>query len=831
MTNKKYNFAAIKEKTTIAEVIGRVVKLKKHSNHYKGLCPFQIESTPSFAVYENSYYCYGCKAHGDVVDFVVQYEGCSYEEAIDRLGASEFKLTQKDHQEIGRREKEHKHQRQAAIAMAIQRWEAAPPADPDNAYLARKQVQPHMARLDGKALLIPVYDRNGDMQNVQTISADGSKLFQWGAHLKNDDGSYQLDEHGHKVRGAGAPAKGGRLNFGICIGRSIVCEGFATGASIYEAVPDRVVVGFSKYGCIDLIRELHGNGQEVAIAADRNALAEMLKLGKELGIPVYAPDDPYDDFNDMAVAIIEAGDDPTDAIKAIFRGEPLHVPEPAPTIEVKAANDDHDNSGPVDIWAKPMPPVFPRGIFPKPIEDLAIHRGEQAGCDPSGIAMAALTASAGVISDTITLKMRVHEPWFERPLLWGMLVGLPSTNKSAMLKYSTAQIKKIDGEMFAENSRKLRDWQEDGGTKSGEPMPPMPRLRVEDITMESAQEVCRYSQHGVISIQNELNGFFGGIQKHSGGGGGLDRSFWIGAYDGGQYAVNRIGRGGATGYIIDNLSVGIIGGIQPDVIKAIMNGYSDDGIIQRFLPIILHDGDEGEDKPAPDVGGEFDALIDRLHAMRLEAGGEFFMKQYIEFSPEAQEVQYRTSTYHKKLVKSFEEVNGTLASHFGKYNGFFGRLCITMHCIESVNTKNGPSRYISLETAERVEHLLHKFLLPHSIAFYTGILGLSEGIDRVKAVAGYILAHKLETVTMRTIGRNVSAMKRVDRQEAAKVFEQLEAFGWLEQTNKRHDAPSWNVDARVHEKFAERALSEAERRADVRGIIAETVDQIRSAKR
>lgn len=33
--------------------------------------------------------------------------------------------------------------------------------------------------------------------------------------------------------------KGGRLNFGICIGRTIVCEGFATGASIYEAVPDR----------------------------------------------------------------------------------------------------------------------------------------------------------------------------------------------------------------------------------------------------------------------------------------------------------------------------------------------------------------------------------------------------------------------------------------------------------------------------------------------------------------------------------------------------------------------------------------------------------------
>lgn len=80
--------------------------------------------------------------------------------------------------------------------------------------------------------------------------------------------------------------------------------------------------------------------------------------------------------------------------------------------------------------------------------------------------------------------------------------------------------------------------------------------------------------------------------------------FWINAYDGGQYAVNRIGRGGIAGYIIDNLSVGILG-IQPDVIKRIMSGYSDDGIIQRFIPIVLADGKPMVmTRPAPDVSSE-----------------------------------------------------------------------------------------------------------------------------------------------------------------------------------------------------------------------------------
>lgn len=823
-----YDFDAIQKNYPSHSIIGKYIKLKKEGNTHRGLCPFHTEKTPSFHVYnDGGWNCFGCPANGaGVLSFIAQHDCVTYPEALEKLGGGDFVITERERRDMDRLDREMDKDRQKAIVEANSRWEAASPATDENAYIDRKMIRPHMAREEKGALLVPVYDTDGNIQNVQTIYKDGKKLFQWGPYTD------KVDDEGKRIRGAGAPAKGGRLNFGICIGRSIVCEGFATGASIYEAVPDRVAVGFSKTGCIDLIRELHGKGQDVAIASDRNALPAMLKLGEELGIPVYAPPEPYDDFNDMSVAMYEG--DATEeevfaAVRAILDGEPINnlkdKPEPKPKLD--HVNDD-DQSGPVDIWAKPMPPQFPIGVFPAPIEAMAVHRGDQAGCDPSGIAVAALVACAGTLSDTIRIKMRVHEPWFERPCLWGMLIGVPSTNKSAMLKCAASKVKAIDSGMHANNLRKLADWQEDGGTKGGEAVPALPRLRIEDITMESAQEVCRYSPDGVISFQNELTGFFGGIEKHSGKGGGLDRSFWINAYDGGQYAVNRIGRGGMAGYIIDNLSVSILGGIQPDPIKRIMSGYSDDGIIQRFLPIVLRDGIDGEDKPAPDVGSEFDGLVECLHEMRLK-GDAYFMRDYLEFSEEAQQVQYRTSKFHNKLVKSFEEINPTMSSHFGKYNGFFGRLCITMHCIENVNNLSGVPRFISLETAERVEVILDKFIMAHSVAFYSGMLGLSEDIARVKAVGGYILAHKLETVTMRTIGRNVSAMKKIDRQEAAKVFEQLEAFGWLEQVNKRSDAPSWDVNPEVHIRFAEKAISEVERRAEVRDIIAEMVEQARKS--
>lgn len=71
----------------IAEVVGRKVKLIKRGKEHSGLCPFHSEKTPSFTVSEDKgfYHCFGCGAHGDVVKFVMETEGLSFPEAVERL--------------------------------------------------------------------------------------------------------------------------------------------------------------------------------------------------------------------------------------------------------------------------------------------------------------------------------------------------------------------------------------------------------------------------------------------------------------------------------------------------------------------------------------------------------------------------------------------------------------------------------------------------------------------------------------------------------------------------------------------------------------------------
>ena len=75
-----------------------------------------------------------------------------------------------------------KHEKnQTAAQVAQSRWNAASDADPDHAYLMKKQIDPVGIRQEGNNLLIPIQDKAGQLVSLQTITPDGKKLFQKGS--------------------------------------------------------------------------------------------------------------------------------------------------------------------------------------------------------------------------------------------------------------------------------------------------------------------------------------------------------------------------------------------------------------------------------------------------------------------------------------------------------------------------------------------------------------------------------------------------------------------------------------------------------------------------
>ncbi|TOB95705.1 DNA primase [Vibrio parahaemolyticus] len=73
----------------IVDIIDARVKLNKKGKNYGACCPFHNEKTPSFSVSQEKqfYHCFGCGAHGNAIDFMMEFERLEFVEAIEELAS------------------------------------------------------------------------------------------------------------------------------------------------------------------------------------------------------------------------------------------------------------------------------------------------------------------------------------------------------------------------------------------------------------------------------------------------------------------------------------------------------------------------------------------------------------------------------------------------------------------------------------------------------------------------------------------------------------------------------------------------------------------------
>ncbi len=98
----------LKHRFTLSDVVGRTVKLARHGREHMGLCPFHNEKTPSFTVNDQKgfYHCFGCGAHGSVIDFVMGTQGMEFMEAVEVLaGEAGMEMPRQTPQQIERDKK------------------------------------------------------------------------------------------------------------------------------------------------------------------------------------------------------------------------------------------------------------------------------------------------------------------------------------------------------------------------------------------------------------------------------------------------------------------------------------------------------------------------------------------------------------------------------------------------------------------------------------------------------------------------------------------------------------------------------------------------------
>ena len=169
-------------------------------------------------------------------------------------------------------------------------WQSAASAHRAHAYLVRKQVQAHGIRQLNSLLLIPMRDADGVLWNLQSIDADGVKLFRKGARKT---GTY------HPIGGA-------------VIDVLHIAEGYATAASVHEVTRQPVAVAFDCGNLDPVARVLRAKypHARITICADNDAnttgnpgLTKARAAAAAIGGLVAIPPDPYNDFNDAACGV------------------------------------------------------------------------------------------------------------------------------------------------------------------------------------------------------------------------------------------------------------------------------------------------------------------------------------------------------------------------------------------------------------------------------------------------------------------------------------------------------------------------------------------------
>lgn len=337
-------------------------------------------------------------------------------------------------------------------------WENAKPAPENFGYLHKKSIRPCGARIGPNGeLVIPVSDESGIL-SLQFIHADGAKRFLPGGKIKG--GFYIVgDVIGSKQ---------------IC-----VCEGFATGASIFEATEIPTVVAFNAGNLTTVAGLFRSNHPEATllICGDddyktdgnpgiQNAREAAHRNNGRLILPVFDEHrgEKDTDFNDMVMAFglqavrnhilsskPTAKTDKTE-VSAVLAVEPEDHRPTESTMNTGIESTTPSNwpdIKPIVLELPDVPKFDASAMLPSPLAEYVDDVADRMPSPPDFVASALLVALGTTIGARCGVQPKAHDDWTVIPNLWGGIVGSPSSKKSPAIAKGIAPLEQLADEAKA----------------------------------------------------------------------------------------------------------------------------------------------------------------------------------------------------------------------------------------------------------------------------------------------------------------------------------------------------------------------------------------------
>jgi hypothetical protein len=464
-------------------------------------------------------------------------------------------------------------------------------------------------------------------------------------------------------------------------------------------------------------------------------------------------------------------------------------------------------------------PAIPAPLFPVKVlgtywDNLCVAAAKAANAPVDYTATALLTTAAAMIGNARSIAPAPD--WEEPCILWGMLVGVPSSGKSPAVDPFTRMVSAFEAEMAHDFEQTLRTYTADlevasqkkefwkiaikTALKDGnpaptlppdaqEPLPPhRPRIMIADATMEATADIAAANPKGLILIRDELAGWWRGFNRYGGDG---ERQFWLQAYGARQHTVDR--KKLDRPVRIRRLSISVLGGTQPDVLAKLLKG-EEDGFSSRPLYCFPEpvSGFALIDR-AIDFSGARSGL-ERLHGLAMVEDGQTDPRPFVcNLEPKAAKLFER---WWGKWRAEANHQAGLFGGWLGKAGGLALRLALVLEHLlwcaprsaNSANTAESFPKLVSLDALQSAIHLIDDWAIPMARRAF-GIQAMEDVEADAYALTHWLLRNRCQRFNLRDVRRSSRgpSFRQSNTKHMTAVRERLEAAGLIKFVGMRAD--------------------------------------------
>lgn len=471
---------------------------------------------------------------------------------------------------------------------------------------------------------------------------------------------------------------------------------------------------------------------------------------------------------------------------------------------------------PVAAWPEPdlsilnasrRPAVpMPTALFGPALEVLlAIGSGTSTPLDYP--ASAYLAACASLIGGKRRARPYTTSSWSEPPILWMGIVGEPSSRKSPALEAIIDPLRALERDGADAHKVSLRGWREaDSKAKAVKSdwekslakaikdgladLPSMPdganepdephrrRTLVMDSTPEAMAAILSGNPQGTLHYRDELAGWLMGFERYAPGG----REFWLEAYGGRSFTVDRKGAKGPLTVPFNGVSVA--GGIQPAKLADCLLSGTDDGLVARFLwtwpdKLPFHRPACIADIPALEVAYR--------HLDGLQWGYDAEGQPIAITLPLSAAAANLFEAFQRDNTEVDADASGLLKSFYGKLDGALLRLALTAELSAWAWRGGDEPREISLATIEAAAEWVDDYAKPMAQRVY-GDASLPAAERNASSLARFIVRSGLRTINRRELRRGAGKASLPwarDAKALEAAFDVLLMSDWIKSAGTR----------------------------------------------